>query len=73
MVLLIKVIFGYKTIEVFVDFVSCNVVNDKEENLILLKLLNIKPKKNIENMIKMLKRLMLIEIHSWFLLLSHFR
>ncbi|KAL0207705.1 hypothetical protein P9112_012333 [Eukaryota sp. TZLM1-RC] len=32
-----------------------------------------KQKRNIENMIKILKRLMSVEIHSLFLLLSHFR
>ncbi|KAL0219690.1 hypothetical protein P9112_005343 [Eukaryota sp. TZLM1-RC] len=63
--------------EAIVDFVSCNVANDtlvhRKKNLILWLLWILKQKRNIENMIKILKRLMSIEIHSWFLLLSHFR
>ncbi|KAL0207664.1 hypothetical protein P9112_012292 [Eukaryota sp. TZLM1-RC] len=62
--------------EAIVDFVSCNVANDTlvhRRKLNPVTALDFKAKRNIENMIKKLKRLMPIEIHSWFLLLSHFR
>ncbi|KAL0214886.1 hypothetical protein P9112_007070 [Eukaryota sp. TZLM1-RC] len=62
--------------EAIVNFVFCNVANDTlvhRRKLNSVSALDFKQKENIENMIKILKRLMLIEIHSWFLLLSHFR
>ncbi|KAL0215066.1 hypothetical protein P9112_007250 [Eukaryota sp. TZLM1-RC] len=62
--------------EGIVDFVSCNVANDtlvQRKNLILQVLLNLKLKTNIENMTKISKKLMLIEIDHLFLLHSHFR
>ncbi|KAL0205924.1 hypothetical protein P9112_001231 [Eukaryota sp. TZLM1-RC] len=62
--------------EAIVDFVSCKVaihtlVHRRKLNPV--SALDLTAKKIIENMIKIFKMLMLVEIHSSFLLLSHFR
>ncbi|KAL0214514.1 hypothetical protein P9112_006698 [Eukaryota sp. TZLM1-RC] len=62
--------------EAIVDFVSCKVANDTlvhRRKLNPVSALDFKAKEKHRYMIKILKRLALIEIHSWFLLLSHFR
>ncbi|KAL0226982.1 hypothetical protein P9112_014306 [Eukaryota sp. TZLM1-RC] len=62
--------------EAVVDFVPGNVANDilvQRRNLNPGSTLEFKAKEDIENMTKISKKLMLIEIDILFLLLSHFR
>ncbi|KAL0219521.1 hypothetical protein P9112_005174 [Eukaryota sp. TZLM1-RC] len=61
--------------EAVVDFVPCNVANDtlvQRRKLNFVSTLELKAEKK-ENMINELKKIMLVEIHNQFVLLSHFR